>query len=546
MAVGVGRKFVSVVLAVALALGSSGVAHARSDPAARPHLTPKAEQLLKERRLVDAALLLHKIVGREGADGLRERQRANLRLAEVSRELGYRNASFAMVSTIVSFSDHPMRDAALSTLASLVGELPEASEAAERLTLFQPKSIAQRLDVPATRTLYWRVNYRMGRYLHRAGKLDQAVERLGYVDPRSTDYAAAQYLIALCRLEQRQNSAAVQALERAERVLAGAGSGGAWLTDLARLGLGRLHYADAFRPIARGELAVDPAHLDLAIKYFGRVDVTGPHAPAALVEQAWAWFVMGRGERALGNLRTLQAPDYARAFVPDRDLLRAAVHWENCDRAGAAYLLTAHQKGTLATLEESERVLQSYRRTYRDGRFSGFDKEQRFLRFAKEVRAGRSGLSPEADRLARSALTTREIDGHFAYLDFILAEQARLRSSPPSLRNSDLGLLIGDSLKLAYDLAERSAWTAALARYSDAVSDLRGSERRAGRLLQRSELAKVAPRPPSSDVFSVVVYDGEEHVLWPFDGEYWSDEIGSYREQVNASCGADRVKWALR
>jgi hypothetical protein len=78
------------------------------------------------------------------------------------------------------------------------------------------------------------------------------------------------------------------------------------------------------------------------------------------------------------------------------------------------------------------------------------------------------------------------------------------------------------------------------------VNELRSSARRAGRLLERSELARVALRPPASDAVSVVVYDDEEHVLWPFDGEYWNDEIGSYRERVSTSCGADRVKWALR
>jgi tetratricopeptide (TPR) repeat protein len=504
MAPGLGRRLVSIALAAACALGSGSIAHA--DPP-RPHLTPKAGEL------------------------------APLRTAEVLRQLGFPNASFSVVSVIASQPQHAMRDAALSELAKLVAELPEASEAAERLTLYSPRQIADRFDVPATRPLYWRVNYRMGRYLYRSGKLGQALERLGYVDAKSPEYAQARYLIAMCLVEQRQSAAAIRSLERAERALAGSGRGGAALTDLTRLGLGRLHYASAFRPLARGELSVDAKNLRLAIEHFGRVDVAGPHAHAALVEQAWAWFVLGQGERALGNLRTLEAPRYAQAFVPDTDLLRAAVHWEHCDRAGAAYVLTAFQARAFLALEASERVLK---------RFAGEYQEPAFLRFAKEVRANRSGLSPEADRVARNALTTREIHGHLAYLDSIAAERTRFRSLSPSFRASALGQQIEDSLKLVHDLAERSAGTAALARYADSVSDLRSSVRRAGRLLERSELAKVALRPPASDVVSVVVYDDQEHALWPFDGEYWSDEIGSYREHVRTSCGADRVKWALR
>jgi hypothetical protein len=545
MAVGPGRKLVSIMLAAAIGLVSAGAASARpavgldSDyrPVAREHLTPKATRLIKERRWLEAAPVLQRIVAGEAADSRAETELATLRLVTVLRQLGFPSASFALVSVIVSQPEHSMRDAALSELATLVAALPEASEAAERLTLYPARKIAEKFDVPAQRQLYWRVNYLMGRYLFRAGRFAQAVARLSYVDAKSAEYGAAQYLIALCHVEQRQTGAAIRALELAERELATSGGGRAALGDLTRLGLGRLHYAHAFQPIARGDLAVDAKSLGLAIKYFGLVDVAGPHAPRALIEQAWAWFVLGRGERALGNLRTLEAPAYARAFVPDTGLLRAAVHWEHCDRAGAAYLLAAHRKRASRALQVSERVLQ---------RYTGANHEEPFLRFTKEVRANRSGLSPDADLVARSALTTREIDGHVAYVDFIDAEQMRFRNTSPSFRASALGQQIEDTLKLARDLAVHSAGSAALARYADSVSELRSTARRAGRLLEQSELAKVAVRPPVSDVVSVVVYDDEEHVLWPFDGEYWSDEVGSYRERVTASCGGDRARWALR
>jgi hypothetical protein len=30
--------------------------------------------------------------------------------------------------------------------------------------------------------------------------------------------------------------------------------------------------------------------------------------------------------------------------------------------------------------------------------------------------------------------------------------------------------------------------------------------------------------------------DGE-HVIWPFQGEYWRDELGYYRQPVTRHCG---------
>jgi tetratricopeptide (TPR) repeat protein len=544
MAVGSGRKLVAFAFA-AFAFGSACVAHAddlvsfgnSGAHAARQHLTPKAERLMAERRWSEAAVLLHRITDDEGTDSKAEVERAHLHLAVALRQLGYPSAGFAVASVIVSQPQHTMRDAALSELAKLVAELPEASEAAERLTLYSPKAIAKRLDIHATRPLYWLVNYRMGRYLYRAGRFSDAVQRLGYVDSKSSEYAAAQYLIAMCLVQQRKSADAIRSLERAERALAGSGRERAALTDLTRLGLGRIHYTDAFRPLARGKLAVDAKSLDLAIRYFGHVDVEGPHAPTALMEQAWAWFVLGRGERALGNLRTLQAPRFAQAFALEADVLRAAVHWEHCDTAGAAYVLATFRNRALAALQASERVLRSY---------SGEHRAEPFLRFAREVRNNRSGLGAEAGQIARSALATREIDGHIAYVDFVSGQRTRFRGTRPAFRASALGQRIEDSLKLAHDLAVHGAGSAALASYADSVSELRNSVRRAGRLLERSEFTRVAARPPVSKVVSVVEYDDKEHMLWPFDGEYWRDEFGSYRERVTVSCGADRVKWALR
>ncbi len=33
-----------------------------------------------------------------------------------------------------------------------------------------------------------------------------------------------------------------------------------------------------------------------------------------------------------------------------------------------------------------------------------------------------------------------------------------------------------------------------------------------------------------------VVNPDDEHVLWPFNGEYWRDELGFYRQVVVSKC----------
>ena len=34
-----------------------------------------------------------------------------------------------------------------------------------------------------------------------------------------------------------------------------------------------------------------------------------------------------------------------------------------------------------------------------------------------------------------------------------------------------------------------------------------------------------------------IVKPDEEHFIWPFQGEYWRDELGFYRQTITSKCG---------
>jgi len=34
-----------------------------------------------------------------------------------------------------------------------------------------------------------------------------------------------------------------------------------------------------------------------------------------------------------------------------------------------------------------------------------------------------------------------------------------------------------------------------------------------------------------------IVTTDDDHIRWPFDGEYWRDELGTYRQTVVNTCG---------
>ena len=92
----------------------------------------------------------------------------------------------------------------------------------------------------------------------------------------------------------------------------------------------------------------------------------------------------------------------------------------------------------------------------------------------------------------------------------------------------------------------RRAGELALSRYQRFVDEIQEHLRNGEKILiditsaQRNILDDKIKRGQvsraESQVFGVVNPD-EEHVLWPFDGEYWRDELGFYRQVVMSTCG---------
>ena len=105
---------------------------------------------------------------------------------------------------------------------------------------------------------------------------------------------------------------------------------------------------------------------------------------------------------------------------------------------------------------------------------------------------------------------------------------------------------MSDALKLARQLAVRQAGELALSRYQRNVDELNEHMRNGEKILiditaaQRNlldeKIQKGQVSKAESKIYGVVNPD-EEHVIWPFDGEYWRDEQGFYRQVIESACG---------
>jgi hypothetical protein len=144
------------------------------------------------------------------------------------------------------------------------------------------------------------------------------------------------------------------------------------------------------------------------------------------------------------------------------------------------------------------------------------------------------------------SLSDRQLLRNIEYVRVLDEEQARYQQGSAAFKASALGGQVQEALKIARDLAVQNAGDLAKARYERNLEELDEHLRNGEKILiditsaQRNELdTAIAANQVSkaeSKIFGIVKPD-EEHMLWPFDGEYWRDELGFYRQVVESACG---------
>src|SRR5262249_31703808 len=124
--------------------------------------------------------------------------------------------------------------------------------------------------------------------------------------------------------------------------------------------------------------------------------------------------------------------------------------------------------------------------------------------------------------------------------------EARFKKAPSTFRSSPLGGDVTDALNLARELAVRNAGTLARERYQRNLDELNEHLRDAAKILiditaaernKRDQQIVSGQVAKEESLSSGRVKPDDEHVIWPYDGEYWRDELGFYRQEWTSKCG---------
>jgi tetratricopeptide (TPR) repeat protein len=470
-----------------------------------------------------------------------ERELSQYRLAIALYRLRFYQPAFGLFSEIADHPDHLRFEETLAWLARLATDLPEPADVIEAVGRYDSAAI----DRVATsqRELGWQLDYLLGRYKYRNRHYDDAIRLFAKVDRSSRYYEKAQFFSGIANVQMRRPFLALQSFERIVRAVDDGrreegGDDDERMRDLALLSMARTYYSTSTRLDRNGAVTASGERLAAAVKSWEAVDVASEYSGDALFERSWAQFLMGDHARALGNLHALQ--DWVAVLGggdihPEYDILKSTIYLSNCRYDDAATISARVHARYLPVATDFANVLVAFR---------GEDRDELLYRFLRDVRDGKANVPARSKTSVENALSDRALLRHVQYIQVLDDERKRLETEVPSFRDAPLGADVRDAIQLARDIAVRNAGQLARARLQRSLDELGAQLRLDAEIFAAALAAKrgatdrlaLHPRVPRRDAERNVVRADEEHVLWPFDGEYWPDEVGRYQQSIRSSC----------
>lgn len=442
-------------------------------------------------------------------------------LAKSLYELGmYHSAQHYFMEVVRRGPANPYFKYALPKLVSIAEYTGNDTELLRIVSKIPPESFPG----PAKNHLY----YLMGRKAYDDEELRQAADFFSQISTKSDTYMRAKYYEGVIHNETGKLKSAVMSFRevmQAEPPLTAGDARRAQdiedLKDLALINVARIYYG-----LERFENADN---------YYDQVDRESTYWPESLFERAWTSFMRQDLNLALGLLLTVESPYFSEhEYIPEVTLLRALTFFNLCEYDEVERLLITFENDSRPIIAELDAFIGQYK------------SEQ-----GKEL----------ADQAYDAYLTQPHTK---SVLDNAMFSRV--------LRNRDLASLVRHMRMMDEEIAaidaQKGVWKTTLGEElkKQIELDRQRYKKRAGLALLR-ELSRqkqiIEDLLVQSEVVRFEVVDAQrqdyefrmsnpdvgalsdnkldfavskEIIYWPFNGEFWADELGYYRYTEKGSC----------
>jgi len=300
------------------------------------------------------------------------------------------------------------------------------------------------------------------------------------------------------------------------------------LRELAFLQLARIHY--------------EYKQNRYAIWYFGKMPWGEKRWLEGLWESSYAHYRIGDYEKALGNLLTLHSPFFVDEYFPESYILKAVIYFENCRYPEARAILEDFTSRYEPVYRELARL------TARQVPPSTFYEE-----VEQAEKAGDQDRGSLMRKVMKIALSDKAIDRLNASIRQIEREMdegvggRRAAFRQTAVAQETLQRLKAERARLVQEAGARArqkleAERDELKRLLEQALRIKIEVSRREREALEASLAKGAPvNVLRAYRYSAAVSD--EHEYWPYEGESWRDELGTYSYTLTRGCreGAARL-----
>ncbi len=477
----------------------------------------------------EAAMGFERVAAGKSRDGRGNRQKAQFMLGQALYGAGYYQSALTVFDEISERGPgHLFFGDTLEWLGKLASKLPESSGIIEIVGRYGIGALEQFKEKDSV--VHNQLLYLMGRHVYAQADFRQAIDIFQEVAPGSKQYPYAKFFEGISFVRMRKARPAIASFRAILDAVDGGDVQGVdedRMRNLAWISLARVYYT-----AANQGTKIDGTLLGQSVESWNKVSQSSEYWLDALFESSWAFFLADEYARSLGNVHTLFSPYFEDAFYPEALVLKAVTFFVNCQVDNAD-----------ATVAKFHNLYDPVKREL-DAVLAKHQDNESFFEFLKAVQTGEADLSPRVRPIVATALSDRTVLQHLEYVSMLNKEEQRLGKSSDEFRSSSVGEKVLEDISLAKAFAVDRAGDLARGRYNRLIRELRDLSNqvdtveleiatfRRGQIDQ--ELQQQMALAKQSRGGDVEV--DEEHQLWPFDGEYWRDELGFYRQQVTNLC----------
>lgn len=370
--------------------------------------------------------------------------------------------------------------------------------------------------------------YRIGEYQLRNDQIKEAIRSFEMVPPESSLSDKTLYLKGLAYAQSNDPVSAVKVfddlIERKKE---------APVTDTARvaaiMGKARAYYQNK--------------NWDEAIQTYREVPRDSELWHDTLFESSWAMLRSGRFRSAISNFQSLHSPYYEESYLPESLLLRSIVYLYICQ------------------YDEMDKVLNLFTKIYRpvyksvsDYLGSVQNPIQYFNDVAKIIQASdQPGFDPTTLKsnvpylLVRKVVKEGDFHKSFTYIKKLINERRVVRAMPAGWKNSAIGKYSLQTLDRRIDRARAKAGREIRNHMVIVKAELVDLFEQEGFIryemingkkeqLKKKVAGKDLPKGQIDEDNSRDYYIQNGYQYWPFEGEYWLNELGNYHYVGTQSC----------